>query len=222
MRTEEGVTVYWRPGCPYCTRLLADLDHVGLPVHKVNIWADPAAAATVRGLAGGNETVPTVVVADTAMVNPRPADVLDAVRKHTPERAQGRVAALATGSWWAGLAVTLTLAAIWFVLAASNPTTTYHFAPALVTAAWPVGRRLRAGRGLPIHTALVTTAGSTLLALATTTLLATFGTLVGPTLVGTTGALTEMLISTAVGAVAGIGLAVIGWRASRPPAARTR
>ena len=79
-----AATVYWRPGCPYCSRLLGDLGRIGLPVDKVNIWEDPEAAATVRSIANGNETVPTVVVGDTAMVNPRAADVVDAVRRHTP------------------------------------------------------------------------------------------------------------------------------------------
>jgi glutaredoxin-like protein len=80
-----GVTVYWRPGCPYCSRLLGDLDRIGLPLTKVNIWDDAGAAATVRAVAGGNETVPTVVVGDAAMVNPRAAAVLDATRRHAPE-----------------------------------------------------------------------------------------------------------------------------------------
>jgi glutaredoxin len=80
-----AATVYWRPGCPYCSRRLSDLDRIGLPLHKVNIWEDPAAANTVRSIANGNETVPTVVVGDTAMVNPRAAAVVDAARRHTPD-----------------------------------------------------------------------------------------------------------------------------------------
>jgi mycoredoxin len=72
------VTVYWRPGCPYCTRLRAGLRRAGLPAREVNIWQDDQARARVRSLAGGNETVPTVVVGERAMVNPSPRSVIAA------------------------------------------------------------------------------------------------------------------------------------------------
>ncbi len=80
----DGVTVYWRPGCPFCAALRRRLRKLGVCTTEVNIWADPAAAATVRGLAGGNETVPTVVVAGTAMVNPTGGAVLEAARRLAP------------------------------------------------------------------------------------------------------------------------------------------
>jgi glutaredoxin len=41
-----------------------------LEYSTTNIWDDPDAAAFVRSVADGNETVPTVVVGDRAMVNP--------------------------------------------------------------------------------------------------------------------------------------------------------
>lgn len=64
--------VYWRPGCPFCLRLRATLiGRTGRAVW-VNIWSDPQAAAAVRDVAGGNETVPTVVFGDRAHVNPDP------------------------------------------------------------------------------------------------------------------------------------------------------
>lgn len=44
----------------------------------VNIWDDPEAAAFVRSVARGNETVPTVAVGEIAMVNPSVKDVLAA------------------------------------------------------------------------------------------------------------------------------------------------
>jgi glutaredoxin-like protein len=80
-----AVTVYWRPGCPYCRRLRADLSRTGLPITEIDIWADPSAAATVRAAAGGNETVPTVTIGEKAMVNPSAAQVLDAVQQNSPE-----------------------------------------------------------------------------------------------------------------------------------------
>jgi hypothetical protein len=55
-----------------------------LRVREVNIWRDPAAAARVREITGGNETVPTVIVGERAMVNPSRAQVLAAVRPPQP------------------------------------------------------------------------------------------------------------------------------------------
>ncbi|MFB9237198.1 glutaredoxin domain-containing protein [Plantactinospora siamensis] len=64
--------VYWRPGCAYCLRLRIRLGRRARLAHWVNIWADPAGAAAVRAVAGGNETVPTVFVRGEASVNPDP------------------------------------------------------------------------------------------------------------------------------------------------------
>lgn len=72
--------VYWRPGCPYCMRLRAGLGRDARRLHWVDIWRDPAGAATVRGVAGGNETVPTVVAAGGSYVNPAPALVRGLLR----------------------------------------------------------------------------------------------------------------------------------------------
>ncbi|MEU8255722.1 glutaredoxin domain-containing protein [Micromonospora inaquosa] len=62
--------VYWRPGCRYCLQLRFSLGRLARRAHWVDIWRDPAAAAAVRAVAGGNETVPTVVLGDQAVVNP--------------------------------------------------------------------------------------------------------------------------------------------------------
>ncbi|MEV6288230.1 glutaredoxin domain-containing protein [Kribbella sp. NPDC051770] len=64
--------IYWRPGCSFCLRLRRKLGRRGRDAHWVNIWSDPAAAATVRALTGGDETVPTVVVGNDHRVNPDP------------------------------------------------------------------------------------------------------------------------------------------------------
>lgn len=84
-----GVVVYWRPGCTYCMRLRTRLRFTRLRYSEVNIWRDPQAAAFVRSVADGNETVPTVTVAGRAMVNPSKARLLEAVRTHTPHLASG-------------------------------------------------------------------------------------------------------------------------------------
>ena len=64
------ITVYWRPGCGFCSSLLRQMDRYGLSYDQVNIWEQPEGAAFVRSVARGNETVPTVSVGSTAMVNP--------------------------------------------------------------------------------------------------------------------------------------------------------
>jgi glutaredoxin len=72
----DSVDFYWRPGCGFCARLEAALHRAGVTMIQRNIWSDREAAAFVRSVAKGNETVPTVVVAGTALVNPRPGEVL--------------------------------------------------------------------------------------------------------------------------------------------------
>jgi mycoredoxin len=73
------ITMYWRPGCGFCAALQRNLDRLEVTYEKVNIWESPDAAAFVRSVARGNETVPTVTVGDVSMVNPSAQDVLEAV-----------------------------------------------------------------------------------------------------------------------------------------------
>ena len=89
------VTLFWRPGCPYCARLRRELRSIGLETTEVNIWDDPSGAAIVRSFAAGNETVPTVVVGDTGLVNPSATTVLDAVRAAVPDLVDDRLFARA-------------------------------------------------------------------------------------------------------------------------------
>ncbi|MFC8535696.1 glutaredoxin domain-containing protein [Streptomyces sp. NPDC057249] len=65
--------VFWRPGCTYCLRLRFRLRRHARRLHWVDIWRDPEAAAAVRAVNDGNETVPTVLVAGRAHTNPDPA-----------------------------------------------------------------------------------------------------------------------------------------------------
>ena len=74
------VDVYWRPGCGFCMGLKHGLQKAGLEVREINIWDEPDAAAFVRAHARGNETVPTVDVNGTVMVNP-PARVVVAMAR---------------------------------------------------------------------------------------------------------------------------------------------
>ncbi|MEV1286573.1 glutaredoxin domain-containing protein [Micromonospora sp. NPDC049679] len=73
------VTVYTRPGCPYCFLLRRGLRRYGVPFTEVDIWRDPPAAAAVRAVADGNETVPTVEVGGRWLVNPRARRIRDLV-----------------------------------------------------------------------------------------------------------------------------------------------
>jgi glutaredoxin len=91
---DNPVTVLWRPGCPYCAMLLRGLERTGLVFDRVDIWEHPEAAAWVRTVADGNETVPTVRIAAPgaesgtdalALVNPSPRAVLDAVARLVPD-----------------------------------------------------------------------------------------------------------------------------------------
>jgi mycoredoxin len=70
------VTLYWRPWCPYCTRLRWQVRRARLTVREINIWKDPEAAARVREITGGDETVPTVTIGQAALVNPSIAELI--------------------------------------------------------------------------------------------------------------------------------------------------
>ncbi len=75
------VHFYWRPGCGFCKRLDRHLEAHDLEIDYHNIWEDSEAAATVRSIANGNETVPTIVIGTEARVNPPAQWVLDAVER---------------------------------------------------------------------------------------------------------------------------------------------
>ncbi|WP_430780086.1 glutaredoxin family protein [Actinoplanes sp. G11-F43] len=77
--------VYWRPGCVFCLRLRARLGPDAARLNWVDIWQDPAAAATVREITGGDEIVPTVVIGGQAHVNPDPSWLRDQVAPAAPQ-----------------------------------------------------------------------------------------------------------------------------------------
>lgn len=77
--------VYWRPGCVYCLRLRARLGPDAGRLNWIDIWQDPAAAATVREITGGDEIVPTVVIGGQAHVNPDPSWIRDQVAPAAPQ-----------------------------------------------------------------------------------------------------------------------------------------
>lgn len=73
------VEVFWRPGCPFCAALRADLAGRGISAAWRDIWVDADAAAVVRRVNEGNETVPTVRVGGTFLTNPTGAEVARAL-----------------------------------------------------------------------------------------------------------------------------------------------
>ncbi|MBI1351246.1 MAG: glutaredoxin [Actinomycetales bacterium] len=201
---ELDVTVYWRPGCGFCHVLRHELDRAGVERAEVNIWEDPAAAALVRSVARGNETVPTVVVGNHAMVNPSAREVLAAVGVpdadgSAPKRAPVTLGRLTRAGW------SLAAAAGWLVLALTHPTTTYHLAPLLTAVAWPLAAARNRDRPLRGGAALHAAIGSALLAIGVLGILALAGALDGPALIGSTAA-EESLIMIAAGTLIGLGL----------------
>lgn len=75
------VVVYWRRGCPFTQRLVMRLGRRAQRAVWVDIWADPEAAAYVRSVNGGDETVPTVVIEGRAYTNPPPRQVKKALAR---------------------------------------------------------------------------------------------------------------------------------------------
>ena len=59
-------------------RLRWQVRRARLAVHEVNIWKDAEGAARVREITGGDETVPTVTIGATALVNPSISELLAA------------------------------------------------------------------------------------------------------------------------------------------------
>jgi mycoredoxin len=74
------VVIYWRPGCVYCLRLRGVLGSDRRRATWISIWSDEEAAAFVRSINDGNETVPTVRIGEQVHTNPEPDLVRAALR----------------------------------------------------------------------------------------------------------------------------------------------
>ena len=72
----RSVIFYWRPGCGFCTRLERALADANIELDRRNIWEDDTSADFVRSVNRGNETVPTLVVGNRTLTNPRASEVL--------------------------------------------------------------------------------------------------------------------------------------------------
>ncbi len=81
----EAIEVFWRPGCPFVEGLGRTLEEAGVPTNLRNIAENPDdAAAIVRSIADGNETVPTLIIGPVALVNPSARLVMATLREHAP------------------------------------------------------------------------------------------------------------------------------------------
>jgi len=194
------VTVYWRPGCGFCHVLRRQLDRAGVERTEVNIWEDPTAAALVRSVARGNETVPTVLVGDRALVNPSAREVLALLgtpeEVASPDRPSRPLEPLLGAGW------SIAAAAGWLVLALTHPTTTYHVAPLLTALVWPMAAARNPQRSRRVSAGLLAVAGSAVLAGAVLGVLALAEALDGPALIGSSAA-AESFVMIAAGTVIG-------------------
>jgi mycoredoxin len=77
----HGVTIYWRPGCPFTARLRMAVRTRRDVARWVNIWEDDAGRAFVASVNGGDETVPTVVIDGIPHTNPAPSVVMSALSR---------------------------------------------------------------------------------------------------------------------------------------------
>lgn len=81
---QPEVVVYWRPGCGFCSSLTRRLDAIGLVYDAHDIWQEEDAAAFVREVNGGDETVPTVRIGEVALVNPTADEVMIELAERAP------------------------------------------------------------------------------------------------------------------------------------------
>lgn len=69
--SNPGVTIYATSWCPFCKKLLANLDRTETPYTLIDVDADEAAGEWVKSVNNGNRVVPTVRYwDDTYATNP--------------------------------------------------------------------------------------------------------------------------------------------------------
>ncbi len=106
--TAEAIQFFTRPGCAVSASLARRLRKLDFPVEYHDIWDDPAAAAFVRSVARGYETVPTVVVGDVVLVAPGMRRLIRAAQEHAPhllpEAVRSRIERAPNPGRWSKLA----------------------------------------------------------------------------------------------------------------------
>jgi glutaredoxin len=56
-----NVTIYTKPGCPYCAAAKEDLLRRGVAYDEVDVYATPGARETLAEITGGQQVVPVLV-----------------------------------------------------------------------------------------------------------------------------------------------------------------
>jgi glutaredoxin len=56
-----ALTIYTKPGCPYCAAAKEDLQSRGIEYEEVDVYATTGARDTVTRLTGGQQVVPVLV-----------------------------------------------------------------------------------------------------------------------------------------------------------------
>ena len=100
-----------------------------------------------------------------------------------------------------GLVWTVGVLVVWTILAIRNPTLTYHFAPLIAAAAWPIASRREAAQ--PLMQALISGVGALVLVTVVSLALWSSENLDGPILWGDGPAVVEALLFAALGALFG-------------------
>jgi mycoredoxin len=76
MISAELPTIFTTRWCGFCVRLKSQLSRAGVDFHEIDIESQPAGAALVAEINGGNLTVPTVVLPNgSALTNPSATQV---------------------------------------------------------------------------------------------------------------------------------------------------
>lgn len=71
MTDSPAVTLYTTTWCPFCSKLVENLDRTGTPYARIDVEEDANAAAWVESVNDGNRVVPTVLYSDgTHATNP--------------------------------------------------------------------------------------------------------------------------------------------------------
>ena len=117
------------------------LAEAGVPAEWHNIWQDPDAGALVRGVANGNETVPTLLIGGRAHVAPSPRRALEEISRVAPHLVQrtNRWPPLRIAQW---VAIVTILAASELVSRSGRPGWSYAL-DAHAAATYLALRRLR-------------------------------------------------------------------------------
>lgn len=70
------LTLYTTEWCPFCQRLVADLDEAEIPYQRIDVEEDEEAAAWVESVNNGDRIVPTVKYPDDSYATNPPAKVV--------------------------------------------------------------------------------------------------------------------------------------------------